>query len=605
MARNPGRWALEAALAAVFGLALVHVAEAIPLDKDGTINLNARAYVDARVSTKATQSTRPGDQPESCATDKTTCNFGGTYPYVGAGNVIQNRYFLETKLRHDVLPLIEEWIPKQVTTLEYLLWYRGEYEGIYDFGATTFSQNGESRQEIEEVLRQSPTFAGDVQDTAQTILSQKRNRLRNVASYRNRLFQVYGDLEVGPVFLRIGRQNLAWGETDVFRLLDNINPVDNSFGGFFIDLDERRVPLNMARGSYFLGSFGPFDQTFLEGYIAFDNTVAFIPGAPAGSPWSAPLGPPSGSTPGNLQGPSVWKPRGGMRLVTNVADFTLTLASYVTRLDLQAVRFRKPCGPDDNTPGCGPDAGVTPNYITGSTAIEAQQFAPRVWINGASMTTALPSLKSVLRSEIAWFRDEAFFRGPTEGGFPGEGLTPEFLTNFLLPVLNTSRNGQIIDPNGKTFDTVYRSDSLNLAVGWDMNQYVRLLNPNQTFFFSTQFFVKHIIDYDDLTAFPVPQPNNPQRTVERVQTQFLQTLLINTTYNTSVPGTDFNVQTTPGLSMFYDWQGMLLFQPSLRFVRDPWRFIVDYTTINSGVFRGEIGFVRDRSNVRFQVEYVL
>jgi len=65
---------------------------------------NARAYVDARVSTKATQSTRPGDQPESCATDKTTCNFGGTYPYVGAGNVIQNRYFLETKLRHDVLP---------------------------------------------------------------------------------------------------------------------------------------------------------------------------------------------------------------------------------------------------------------------------------------------------------------------------------------------------------------------------------------------------------------------------------------------------------------------------------------------------------------------
>jgi hypothetical protein len=33
---------------------------------------------------------------------------GGTFPYVGAGNVIQNRYFLETKLRHDVLPLIED-----------------------------------------------------------------------------------------------------------------------------------------------------------------------------------------------------------------------------------------------------------------------------------------------------------------------------------------------------------------------------------------------------------------------------------------------------------------------------------------------------------------
>ena len=180
--------------------------------------------------------------------------------------------------------------------MEYLLWYRGEYEGIYDFGATTFSQNGESRQEIEEILRQSPTFAGDVQDTAQTILSQKRNRLRNVASYRNRLFQVYGDIEVGPLFLRIGRQNLVWGETDVFRLLDNINPVDNSFGGFFIDLDERRVPLNMARASYFLGTFGPFDQTFLEGYIAADNTVAFIPARPR-APVVASAGPPSGALP--------------------------------------------------------------------------------------------------------------------------------------------------------------------------------------------------------------------------------------------------------------------------------------------------------------------
>ena len=57
--------------------------------------------------------------------------------------------------------------------------------------------------------------------------------------------------------------------------------------------------------------------------------------------------------------------------------------------------------------------------------------------------------------------------------------------------------------------------------------------------------------------------------------------------------------------MFYDWQGMFLFQPNVRFVRDPWRFIVDYSAINSGVFRNQIGLVRDRSNVRFQVEYVL
>ena len=39
----------------------------------------------------------------------------------------------------------------------------------------------------------------------------------------------------------------AWGETDIFRLLDNINPLDDSFGGFFIALDERRMPIEMVR----------------------------------------------------------------------------------------------------------------------------------------------------------------------------------------------------------------------------------------------------------------------------------------------------------------------------------------------------------------------
>jgi hypothetical protein len=604
MARIPGRWVIGIAVAAAVVLSTLSPAGAVPLDEDGTINVNLRAYVNMRVSTKATQSTRPSN-PDS---------FGGTFPFVGAGNVIQNRYFLESKFRHDLVPLLEDWLPQDLTTFEYLLWYRGEYEGIYDFGPKSFSENGESRQEIEEILNQSPTFAGDIPSTAQTILSQKRHRLREVGSYRNRLFQAYGDIEWGPVFLRIGRQNLAWGETDVFRLLDNINPVDNSFGGFFIDLDERRVPLNMIRGSYFLGTLGFLDQSFLEGYFAVDNTVAFIPGAPAGSPWSTPLGPPSGSTPGNLLGPCGFCDdnfRGGGRFVTNIGDFTLTLASYVTFLDIQAVRFVRPCEP--GAP-CEETEGSTPNYITGATAIEAQQFAPHIWINGASVTTAVPELKGVFRSEIALFRDEAFFRGPTPDAFPGQGLTPEFLTGFLLPVLNLNRNPAAngspyncdpSDPSCRTFDTVYRTNTLNFAVGWDMNQYVRFLNPNQTFFFSTQFFWKHIFDFDPLTAYPVPVPNNAQRTVERVQDEFLQTLLINTTYNTSVPGTDFNVQTTPGFGMFYDWQGMFVFQPSLRFVRDPWRFIVDYTEINAGVYRGQFGFVRDRSNVRFQVEYVL
>ena len=59
----------------------------------------------------------------------------------------------------------------------------------------------------------------------------------------------------------------------------------------------------------------------------------------------------------------------------------------------------------------------------------------------------------------------------------------------------------------------------------------------------------------------------------------------------------------PSLGMFYDWQGAIVFQPGVQLVRDPFRFIFDYTRIE-GAPTGQFGAVRDRDNVRFQVEFV-
>src|SRR5262249_38808029 len=124
-----------------------------------------------------------------------------------------------------------------------------------------------------------------------------RRHLRQLGTDRERLFQAYVEGSVGNLFVRFGRQILAWGETDGFRLLDNINPVDSSFGGFLISLDERRVPLDMLRAQYFLGDFGPVSESFIEFYGAVDNKVGYSPGTPAGSPWALPnLGDPSRTT---------------------------------------------------------------------------------------------------------------------------------------------------------------------------------------------------------------------------------------------------------------------------------------------------------------------
>jgi len=287
MTRRLPTWSCALLAGLVLVAMMPRAARAIALNEEGTINLTVRAYANVRIGTMAKQSTRPGNQPDTCAGSPPdalqTCSFGGTYPYSGAGQVIQNRYFLEMKWNHDLLDWWSDVLPKSVTTLKYNLTYRGEYEGIYDFGPSAYANNLESRQELEEALRQSPTFTPAALDSVDFSLARQRQRLRNVASYRNRLFQVFVDYEQGPVFIRFGRQNLVWGETDVFRLLDNINPTDSSFGGFFIDLDERRVPLNMLRMSYNIGTIGPLDQAFIEAYAAMDNTVAGIPGAPHGS----------------------------------------------------------------------------------------------------------------------------------------------------------------------------------------------------------------------------------------------------------------------------------------------------------------------------------
>jgi hypothetical protein len=57
----------------------------------------------------------------------------------------------------------------------------------------------------------------------------------------------------------------------------------------------------------------------------------------------------------------------------------------------------------------------------------------------------------------------------------------------------------------------------------------------------------------------------------------------------------------PSFNLFYDWTGVWLYQPGLHLVRDPFRVVVDYTGI-SGVLGGEIGLLRDRDTVRFQLE---
>ena len=54
-------------------------------------------------------------------------------------------------------------------------------------------------------------------------------------------------------FLKIGKQQVVWGRTDLFRVLDVINPVDYSRNNIYDELQDIRIPMWIAQAEYRMG----------------------------------------------------------------------------------------------------------------------------------------------------------------------------------------------------------------------------------------------------------------------------------------------------------------------------------------------------------------
>ena len=312
-------------------------------------------------------------------------------------NMLQNRTFIQGELSHDLTRLVAGnatgvLAPLQVLlaplrllradTLDYFVTYRGEYDGVWDYGPAVFRERFPLLTDCGTPTKAKHThprrFAGCSH-------ADPRQRLR----HRHRLFEAYVNYAYGPLFLRIGRQNLSWGETDVFRLLDQINPLDAGFGGFLVSLDERRVPLDMARVVYGFGGVGPLSELNLEGFMVFDDKIAAP--VPTGSPWSTPNTP---GVPGRIKKPSknFADARGGGRLVGVWGEFMFSLAHYTTYLDTPTLRIVTPT----NRPirlgafEAAVQADETARFLADN--FQAHALYPKVQISGGTLTFSVAAL---------------------------------------------------------------------------------------------------------------------------------------------------------------------------------------------------------------------
>lgn len=477
------------------------LANAIYLDDERTIFLSGVFYNQLRLRT---------EKPR------------GRNTKVGDWTPLQHRYFVDPQLNVDTLPWIRN-LPWGATLAEDLQIDEGrfffnprfEYDGVYDYGPDAF------RDDLPPRL-------------------QKGNRLQ--------LFEVYGTIGFfgGRFNLKVGRQNLSWGNTSIFRLIDRINPLDNGFGGTLIPLDERRRPLNMVRATLRLPDVPEWDiyNTTLEGFIAPDKRLP--QGAPGPTPWGV-IGPPA-PTPTlqaslreigrPLSGTQLDRPdislgdsRMGVRLLWTWRDATFTLAHMSTY----------------------PDAATQALRLNSQGDPVIKLLFPNMQVTGA--TVEFPIGYTLLRTEIAGFFDEPFFI---------ENV------NFRLGVPVPKRN-------------VIRG-----VFGFDHNQRIAVLNPFQTFLFSGQFFVSGI--------------QGSMKGIAADRHSFTNTLAVSTNYG-GVSFLPFEPQISPQMVFVYDWEGAWQVQPGVTFIRDPWRFTIEYSTV-WGRFTG-VGRNKDKDNIAFRIDYLL
>jgi len=459
-------------------------------------------------------------------------------PNISVGNLVQWRNIFYLEINHDLeklqgeLDILKplEWLKLRT---KYHLVARFMYDAVYDVGPQAFQ---------------------DVKD-------QDKENIDSF-SHQYELWECYVDVSRGPLFLRLGKQNLAWGETDVFRLLDQINPLDNTFGGPFEDLDDRRIPLWMLRGSYNLGVLGPIDSLTLEGFWVPGNwDVRVSPLAPYGTAYSAPLPP----LPAPFQqritypGKSMSNSRWGVRLMAMLWGMNLSVAHYKTFMDLPNPVFVIEPGPP----------------LIGSPYQELR--FDDIQITGGSLNFWESMTDTVIRAEVAWFWNEAVF-------IPEINIPLQPLPISIPGVPGIPQNGQIPD-----------KDFLRWMIGLDKNVWIRPLNKTQTFLVSLQYFGQWVNDYDARMRQAVPlYPNDLEFPAVR-EVEGTITMLMNSTY--------LSGKVTPQMVLGYDVRGAWLIQPSVNLLREPFRFMIQYSAI-AGNFTG-FGVFRDRDQISFIFSYLL
>ena len=448
-------------------------------------------------------------------------------PDIDKFQLVQNRNTLRVRLDYEWLK-DGKWVDRfslpWVRSSHLFLLYRGVYDSVYDI-----APGGNLRG----ILGQSTGRIADLSGSRRDQLKFPENELR----------EGYIDLDLRdvPLSFRLGRQQVVWGETDQFRMLDRANPLDLTWHQLFESWDDLRIPLWMIKGLWRVGQVGPLSDAFVESYWDLGDWQpahqGFMPDFPWGIPSQSPLN--------TLLGPN--------------SPFHFNQLLNDTRLFKQ--------GDYSRDPGANSQFGirasaVTPQGIQFTLNYFYQRWAGDDGTNYAPVR-ALTS-RSAINRAIARHQAPVEFIAPyvhTAGlsmNYADEDYTQtvyrvETIYDFGVPFTDEAKNPPPLTPlQGQAFGVTKR-DMWKGMVAFDRPTWIRLLNRKSTFFLTGQFFWHWLIDREPSFIGNV-DPRTPSRDHLR-EWEAITTLAITTFYaaGTIVPTLSYALDPVNTYNMYIGW----------------------------------------------------
>ncbi len=377
------------------------------------------------------------------------------------------------------------------------------------------------------------------------------------------------------LFLRFGKQVVVWGEADGFRLMDQINPIDQRRGIANVNFENVVIPVWLLRAEYrqptppswlqdlgyqfvfnpnfgYRGNEGPTPGgTDTNGIWYMDKpagTMRFInfpPGAPVGfvpsgivptlpPPFQAAAGPNTGSIIGsfdsNLEKPAAFSSDGykySGRVTATIADTRITLNGFYGR-DNNWV-FAANQG--------NPRLTVSPFNGTVIVHAPAEIYFPLFKFVGATLS-----------------RDLSFLRSEALGG-----VSPVLRAEAIYAFNSTFGKAPLRDA-AQAPTSFEKHDEVRWLVGMDWKVKIPALNDKAYFTVSPQIYNRHIMNFkDDGILVASDDPYIRENT-------WITTLNVMTSY--------FHNKLQPSLFWMRDWSNHAwLLKPELAYERNStWKY---------------------------------